>query len=130
MKKPKTEKYRYEYPDPTPLHIPLGARNPPTLQEQVRSMVQVEMSGVMQDSGLESWEEADDFDIEEDEDAEEYISKYYMDEDPMPLETFAEEAKPKPKKVELDDDQQVEKQPAQQQPETEGDGQQEAITQT
>lgn len=52
-----------EYPDPTPVEVPLHFRRPPTLQEQIKAMVRGELSRHAADQGMESFEEADDFDV-------------------------------------------------------------------
>lgn len=55
--------------DATPVEIPIGFERPPTLEEQVRRLMNVEyqrMSSLKDMEGLESPEDADDFDIEDD----------------------------------------------------------------
>lgn len=106
-KKPtKEDMARYEYPDPTPAFVNLSATAPPTLQQQVKAMIQMELSDQMAAEGFETWDEADDFDVDDDEDREEYISRYVVDDEAMPLDEFASEANPNKKKkhVVLDDE--------------------------
>lgn len=57
-----------EIPDPTPVAIPSGFRRPPTLQEQIRALVRHEryIAGV-NNGEIESIEEADDFDVDDEE---------------------------------------------------------------
>lgn len=55
-----------EVPDQTPVNIPLKFRAPPTLQEQIRAMVRGELSQVAAQQGHETFEEADDFDVDDD----------------------------------------------------------------
>lgn len=59
---------RHEYPDPTPVEMPLGFKRPPTLQEEIQRLIRVQMSQAAQDSGMETFEEADDFEVDEDPD--------------------------------------------------------------
>lgn len=58
----------YEIPDPTPVAPAIGHRPGPTLREQIRAMV-AEASREAAQAGLESLEEADDFDIDDDPEA-------------------------------------------------------------
>lgn len=55
-----------EIVDNKPLAIPAGFRRPPTLQEQVARLVERDISARAAAVGEESWEEANDFDIDED----------------------------------------------------------------
>lgn len=56
----------HELPDRTPVAIPVRLTRPPTMAEQVRELVRGELSRQAAASGLETWEEADDFDIGDD----------------------------------------------------------------
>lgn len=62
--------------DPTPLAMPLGYRRPPSLAETISRMIRGEMSKVAQASGYESFEEADDFDVMDENDG--FASKHEM----------------------------------------------------
>lgn len=55
-----------ELPDPTPVGIPVGLKRPPTLQEQIKAMVRTQLSQQMQQQGYETFEEAEDFDVDDD----------------------------------------------------------------
>jgi len=55
-----------EKPDPTPLAPPIGYVKQPHLWEQMREMVRHQLSEAAVDSGRESFEEADDFDVGDD----------------------------------------------------------------
>lgn len=57
--------YGREIPDPTPLEIPAGFRRPETLQEQVRRLVRTSLSQHAADAGGETFEESEDFDIDD-----------------------------------------------------------------
>lgn len=75
----------FEVPDDMPVVVP-GMRAPETLAETIKRMVRVEMGKVAASQGLETFEEADDFDVP-DEDGE-FVSPYELVE--------MEEERPKP----------------------------------
>lgn len=54
-----------ELPDDTPIELPLRFRHPPSLQEQIRSMIRTEVSVRAASVGMETFEEADDFDVDD-----------------------------------------------------------------
>lgn len=56
---------RLEYPDPNPLEWPAHMRRPESLQDMIKRMVRSQLSQAAQDEGYESFEEADDFEIDE-----------------------------------------------------------------
>nr|QJB20745.1 MAG: hypothetical protein [Microvirus sp.] len=55
-----------ELGDPVPMAPPVGLTRSPSLAEQIRSMVRREMSDAAANHGMETFEEADDFDIDDD----------------------------------------------------------------
>lgn len=56
-----------EIPDPVPLAPPVGYKRSPTLQEQIKRMVQSErLAQLAQESGHETFAEAEDFDVGDD----------------------------------------------------------------
>lgn len=55
-----------ELPDDTPIELPIRFKRPPTLQEQIKAMVRSELSQSAKAQGMESFEEADDFEVEDD----------------------------------------------------------------
>lgn len=55
-----------EIPDPEPMAIDTGLRRPESIQDQIRRMIRNEASMAAAESGRETWEEADDFDIGDD----------------------------------------------------------------
>jgi len=55
-----------EIPDPTPVSIPVQLRRQESMDERIRRIIQHSASMHAQSLGLESFEEADDFDIEDD----------------------------------------------------------------
>lgn len=54
-----------EYPDPTPVEIPSRLRIPQRQVDRIRDMVRHEMSQRAQAAGAESFEEADDFEMDD-----------------------------------------------------------------
>lgn len=69
-KNPKGRRYDDKglyYPDPTPIAPPVGYVRSPTIAEQIRSMVRSEQLRRHADTqGLDTFEEADDFDVGDD----------------------------------------------------------------
>lgn len=60
-----------EYPDPLPMSPPVGYNAPPDVMTLIRSMVRQErFNQELEAQGFENFDEADDFDIEDDPDAE------------------------------------------------------------
>jgi len=55
-----------EHPDSVPNSPPVGFDTGPTLADQVRRMVSIELSRAAADAGYETFEESDDFDIDDD----------------------------------------------------------------
>jgi hypothetical protein len=70
-----------EVPDPKPLAIPMGYKRPETLQEQVQRLIRTSMSEYAALQGEETFEEADDFDIEDD--PVDMSTPYEMEFDPV-----------------------------------------------
>lgn len=66
-----------EVPENNPPAIPVKWRHPPTLQEQIQRMVAKEISEAAANAGHETFEEADDFDVD---DEPELKSPYEIDE--------------------------------------------------
>lgn len=52
--------------DDTPVAIPVKFKRPETLAEQIRRVIREEASRAAQHAGYETFEEADDFDVEDD----------------------------------------------------------------
>lgn len=58
---------RLEYPDPTPMGVPLGYRPSPTLRDTIERIMMNHQLAVLADmEGFDSPAEADDFEIEDD----------------------------------------------------------------
>lgn len=87
---------RREYPDPTPVEVPLGFRRPPTLQEEIQRLIRVQMSQQARDTGLETFEEANDFEVDEDPDPLSQYEVVEMAPEP-PTAQEVDEAAPAPK---------------------------------
>jgi hypothetical protein len=62
----KFDVYGREMPDPTPVEVPLHMQRPLTLAEQVQRLVRQQLSAQAANQGYESFEDADDFDVEGD----------------------------------------------------------------
>lgn len=56
----------HEILDETPLAMPLGFKKPESLQSQIQRLVRNELSARAASEGHETFDEADDFDIEDD----------------------------------------------------------------
>lgn len=75
--------------DPTPMAPPVGYKRHPSLAEQIREMVRSErLAAEAAAAGYETFEEADDFDVDDDVDPN---SKYEGDFDPIPFEELKAE---------------------------------------
>lgn len=72
----------HEVPDPTVMEPPLGHIQQPDLMEMMRRMVRNTISDVAAQAEFETFEEADDFEI--DDDPVDYASPYEMYFDPAP----------------------------------------------
>lgn len=72
-----------ELPDPVPMAIPAGMRRPESLIETMRRLIRTEFSKDVGAIGYETFEEANDFDVEDD-DAEVRESVYERMQDETP----------------------------------------------
>lgn len=64
-----------EIPDPTPVEVPLKFRRKPSREDDIRRLIREVISGYVESKGFESFKEADDFDISDD---QEMVSPYEM----------------------------------------------------
>lgn len=55
-----------EIPDPTPVEMPVGFRHPPSLNDEIQRLIRNELSQAAAAQGAETFEEADDFDVDDD----------------------------------------------------------------
>lgn len=78
-----------EVPDPTPASIPLGYRHPEPLEVRMRRMIAMEMSSAAAAGGMETFEEANDFNVGE-EDGE-FPDEDFAVNDPNVLAAFQAE---------------------------------------
>lgn len=69
--------YGREIPDSTPVAVPHEWQRPLSLHEQIKRFVRSELSRRAHDEGQETFEEADDFDVDEDPDP---LSAYELQE--------------------------------------------------
>lgn len=79
--------------DPNPVAIPLGHRKPRTVEDMVRSYVMTAMSAYGEEQGMETFEESNDFDMDDDNDEFAMKSPYEMI-DEYPIEKPVEQSKP------------------------------------
>lgn len=83
-----------ELPDDTPVEVPLNWKRPPSLREMIQQHIRTEMSLTAQGEGMETFEEADDFEVDEDPDPlSQYELREMAEERPKPP---AEAPKEKP----------------------------------
>lgn len=78
--KARLDKNGHEILDPRPVEMPVGFHRPETLAEQIQRMVRTEFSEAASNAGFESFEDADDFDVEDEIDPG---SPYEMEFDPV-----------------------------------------------
>lgn len=70
----------YEEPDPTPVAIPAGARVPLTLEQQMLKFLRSQaLQAELERRGIETEEEADDFDMPEEDDLDFFSNHEYVD---------------------------------------------------
>lgn len=80
-----------ELPDPTPLAPPVGYNRQPSISEQIRDMVRSEaLRAAAEAGGVETFEEADDFDVGDDFDPS---SPYEQQFDPVSVSELRRRAK-------------------------------------
>lgn len=63
-----------QIPDPTPIEVPLNFKRPLSIQEEIKRFVRSEFSQRAADQGHETFEEADDFVVEDE--LGEFVSPY------------------------------------------------------
>lgn len=90
-----------EIPDPTPVELPLGFRRPPSIHELIKAAVRDEMSREAESQGMETFDEADDFDVDDD---EEINSPYELTEMQEEFRYAKQDASNLDKKRELEED--------------------------
>lgn len=65
MTKPTLDEKGWEHGDPEPMEIPAGFKRPETLQEQIKRLIKA-ASNEAAAMGLETFEEAEDFNVDDD----------------------------------------------------------------
>lgn len=74
----------YEIPDSEPVALRPGIKRPLTIQEQIKQMIRHEASMAAQENGHETFEEANDFDVDDEIDPiSGYEVTYMVDEMPV-----------------------------------------------
>ncbi|MEM2002482.1 MAG: hypothetical protein QXT77_07555, partial [Candidatus Methanomethylicaceae archaeon] len=58
--------FGHEALDPTPVVVPAGFKRPETLAEQVQRLVRTHISRQAEEAGFETFEDAEDFDVDDD----------------------------------------------------------------
>lgn len=67
--------------DPTPVEVPLHFRNPPTIKQELQRYVRYELHKAASDAGFSTFEEEDDFDIDDEEPEMRMDSPYMLTEE-------------------------------------------------
>lgn len=70
----------HEIHEGKPVALPVGFRRPPSIVEMIRSQIRTAMSQAAMENGAETFEEADDFEVG---DEEELRSPYQLDDEQM-----------------------------------------------
>lgn len=71
----KYDEFGRELPDPTPVEMPLNFKRPVPMAELIRRTIRTELSRRAEQAGFESFDESDDFDVDDD---VEPVSPYEM----------------------------------------------------
>lgn len=74
------DEHGHEIPDPTPLELPVGFKKQETVAQMVQRLVRRDLSEYAERHGHETFEEADDFEIDDD---PEPFTPYETDFDPV-----------------------------------------------
>lgn len=62
----KLDENGHEVLDDTPMELPVGFKHPPSLEDRIKMLIRGHLSAHAASRGAETFEEADDFDVEED----------------------------------------------------------------
>lgn len=71
-----------EIPDPTPIELPAGFSIPETIAQSIQRLVRGAVSRAAHEQGLETFEESEDFDLDDEEDDDKH-SRYETHFDPV-----------------------------------------------
>lgn len=77
----------HEVPNPRPMEIPTGFKRPSTLRDQIRRILRTEISLKAMEHEMESFDEANDFDVTDDFETLEQDTRYTVVEEEIPQET-------------------------------------------
>ena len=66
IRKAKINEKGEEEGDPRPVNIPIGFQKPPSIHELMQKYVRNEISRRSEEGGFESFEDAEDFDVDDD----------------------------------------------------------------
>lgn len=55
----------WEVPDPRPVELPIGMTRPETVEQMIQRMVRGRLSDLAEEQGYETFDEANDFDVED-----------------------------------------------------------------
>lgn len=88
--------------NPLPMNVPIGVKRPPSLKEQIQRVIRQEVSYHAYHQGMESIEESEDFDVEDGDEVEEFVSPYEvkdmipetLNEKPSSSDTATEQVEP------------------------------------
>lgn len=64
--------------DTTPVEVPVEFQKPPTIKEELQRYVRYEVSRIGQDEGFASFEEEDDFELEDGDDDTDLLSEHQV----------------------------------------------------
>lgn len=92
----KYNKKHQQVPDKTPVEVPLGCGHAESLDEKIQRLTRTHVSQHFASQGAETFEEANDFDIDEDPDP---ISQYELMEEEYPIQDADPVEEPRPKEV-------------------------------
>lgn len=91
----KHDEHGREIPDPTVLEVPLHLRREESLHDRIRRMVREQASYEAAQAGFETFEESDDFSVDEDEFASPHELSELQEETPFPDKKEVASGKPK-----------------------------------
>ena len=73
----------WEIPDPRPVEIPAGFERPESLEEMIQRMVRTNASEIAEREGYETFDEADDFDMPDEDHGSDPMTPYEEEFDPV-----------------------------------------------
>lgn len=73
----------WEIPDPNPVEMPIGFERPESVEEMIQRMVRGGVSALAREAGYETFEEADNFEIEDEDGFNDPATPYEEEFDPV-----------------------------------------------